>query len=65
MRKSTRYAQRTLEVTIMCEPNRLAVEHLADAYAQLVPLRRRKVAPPTPRNPPEMEDPVSVARPRS
>jgi hypothetical protein len=25
----------------MFEPNRLAAEHLADAYTQLVPLRRR------------------------
>lgn len=65
MRKSTRHAQRTLEVTIMFEPNRLAAEHLADAYAQLVPLRRRKVAPPTPRDPPGMAGPVPVARPRS
>ncbi|MGH8602742.1 MAG: hypothetical protein ACREXR_08215 [Gammaproteobacteria bacterium] len=65
MRKSTRHAQRTLEVTIMFEPNRLAAEHLADAYAQLVPLRRRKVAPPTPRNIPGMEGTVSVTRPRS
>lgn len=65
MRKSTRHTQRTLEVTIMFEPNRLAAEHLADAYAQLVPLRRRKVAPPTPRNTPGREGPVSVARPRS
>jgi hypothetical protein len=65
MRKSTRHAQRTLEVTIMFEPNRLAAEHLADAYAQLVPLRRRKVASPTLRSTTGVEGPVSVARPRS
>jgi hypothetical protein len=44
MSKSKRKARQTLEVTIMFEPSRLATEHLADAYAQLVPLRRRKTA---------------------
>ena len=34
-------ARRMLEVTIMVEPTRLAAEHLADAYAQVVPLRQR------------------------
>jgi hypothetical protein len=34
-------ARRMLEVTIMFEPTRLAAEHLADAYAQVVPLRQR------------------------
>lgn len=33
----------------MFEPSRLATEHLADAYARLVPLRRRKTARPAPR----------------
>ncbi len=30
-----------LEVTMMFEPTRLAATHLADAYAQVVPLRLR------------------------
>jgi len=46
MSKSKRNARQTLAVTIMFEPSRLATEHLADAYAQLVPLRRRKTARP-------------------
>jgi hypothetical protein len=32
-----------LEVAIMFEPTRLAATHLADAYAQVVPLRLRAV----------------------
>ena len=35
-----------LEVTIMFEPTRLAVTHLADAYVQVVPLRLRAVSSP-------------------
>jgi hypothetical protein len=41
MSKGERKARRTLEVTIMFEPNRLSAEYLADAYAQVVPLRKR------------------------
>ena len=36
-----RRAQRALEVKILFEPTRLATKHLADAYAQVVPLQRR------------------------
>ena len=46
MSKPKRNARQTLEVTIMFEPSRLATEHLADADAQLVPLRRRKTTRP-------------------
>ena len=38
-----RTARKPLEVTIMFESSRLAAEHLADAYRQLVPLRTRTV----------------------
>lgn len=38
-----RTARKPLEVTIMFEPSRLAAEHLADAYRQLVPLRTRTI----------------------
>jgi hypothetical protein len=41
-----------LEVTIMFEPTRLAATHLADAYAQVVPLRLR--AAPVPKATPPM-----------
>ena len=41
MSESKSKAQKPLEVTIMFEPTRIAAEHLADAYLQLVPLRRR------------------------
>jgi hypothetical protein len=34
-------ARKLLEVTIMFEPTRLATEHLADAYIQVVPLHLR------------------------
>ena len=34
-------AQCPLEVRSMFEPTRLAAEHLADAYAQVVPPRRK------------------------
>ena len=34
-------ARKLLEVKVMFEPTRLAAAHLADAYAQVVPLRRR------------------------
>ncbi len=33
-------ARKLLEVRVMFEPTRLAAAHLADAYAQVVPLRR-------------------------
>ena len=39
MSNKERHARRTLEVTVMFEPTRLAADHLADAYAQVVPLR--------------------------
>jgi hypothetical protein len=45
MSKPKRPSRRTLEVTIMFEPSRLASEHLADAYARLVPLRRHGTSP--------------------
>jgi hypothetical protein len=48
MGKAKRNARTTLEVTIMFEPSRLAAEHLADAYSQLVPLRSRKPMRPKP-----------------
>ena len=41
MSKPKSQAQQPLEVTIMFEPNRLAADHLADAYLQVLPLRRR------------------------
>ena len=41
MSKGERKARRTLEVGIMFEPSRLSAEYLADAYAQVVPLRKR------------------------
>ena len=41
MSKRERKARRTLEVKIVFEPSRLAAEYLADAYAQIVPLRIR------------------------
>lgn len=40
---ANRTARKPLEVTVMFEPSRLAAEHLADAYRQLVPLRARTV----------------------
>ena len=43
MSKPKSTARPSLEVTIMFEPSRLAAEHLADAYRQLVPLRTRTV----------------------
>ena len=45
MGKVKRNARKTLEVKIMFEPSRLASEHLADAYSQLVPPRSRKANP--------------------
>jgi len=42
-----------LEITIMFEPTRLAATHLADAYAQVVPLRLRAVPSPV-ATPPEL-----------
>jgi len=46
-------ARPPLEVTIMFEPTRLAATHLADAYAQVVPLRLRAVPSPV-ATPPEL-----------
>lgn len=43
MDHANRTARKPLEVTVMFEPSRLAAEHLADAYRQLVPLRTRTV----------------------
>jgi hypothetical protein len=45
MSKHTSKARARLEVTIMFEPTRLAARHLADAYAQVVPLRSRARRP--------------------
>jgi hypothetical protein len=41
MAQRVRPAQTTLEVRVMFEPNRLAAACLADAYARVVPVRRR------------------------
>ncbi len=41
MSKRESKARRTLEVKIVFEPSRLAAEYLADAYAQIIPLRLR------------------------
>ena len=43
MSKPKSTARPPLEVAIMFEPTRLAATHLADAYAQVVPLRLRAV----------------------
>jgi hypothetical protein len=40
MSNKERHARRMLEVTVMFEPTRLATDHLADAYAQVVPPRQ-------------------------
>ena len=53
MNKSNSNARQSLEVTIMFEPTRLAATHLADAYAQVVPLRLRAVPSPV-ATPPEL-----------
>ncbi len=37
MDRSKRQGQAPLEVTIMYEPSRLAADHLAEAYRQVVP----------------------------
>jgi len=39
MSNQERHARRMLEVKVMFEPTRLAADHLADAYAQVVPPR--------------------------
>lgn len=44
MSKPERKARKTLEVKIMFEPSRLAAEYLADAYAQVAPIRRRSIS---------------------
>jgi hypothetical protein len=41
MTQRVRRAETTLEVRVMFEPNRLAAACLADAYARVVPVRRR------------------------
>lgn len=41
MSKQKSRARKPLEVSVMFEPNRLALIHLIDAYSQIVPLRRR------------------------
>ena len=41
MNKPKSKARHVLEVTILFEPTRLAVAHVADAYAQVVPTPRR------------------------
>jgi hypothetical protein len=40
MSDKERHARRVLEVRAMFEPTRLAADHLADAYAQVVPPRQ-------------------------
>ena len=63
MSKHSSRARTTLEVTIMFEPTRLAATHLADAYAQVVPLRSR-----LPRQPPDVTvevDALAARRRRS
>jgi hypothetical protein len=40
MSNKERHARRMLEVRVMFEPTRLAADHLADAYAQVVPPRQ-------------------------
>jgi hypothetical protein len=49
MSKHPSKARSLLEVTTLFEPTRLAATHLADAYAQVAPLRSR-----SPRQPPEV-----------
>ncbi len=46
MSKSSRHSSKHLEVTIMYEPHRLQHDLLQTAYASLVPLPRRRLAPP-------------------
>ena len=60
-------ARRMVEVPIMFEPTRLAAEHLADAYAQVVPLRHgaRKPLESSPEAVSESWDLPSVRRGRS
>ena len=41
MSKQASKARRALEVTIVFEPSRLAADYLAEAYAQIIPLRIR------------------------
>jgi len=45
MGRSKRKVENALEVTIMFEPSRLAVDHLAEAYRQVVPPQGRKRKP--------------------
>ena len=51
MSKRESKARKVLEVSVMFEPSRLAADYLADAYAQVVPRRRRStpVEPPVPK----------------
>lgn len=65
MSKPKRNARPALEVTSMFEPSRLAAEHLADAYAQLVPLRLRKAVRCTPEADADPTGDAQVARRRS
>jgi hypothetical protein len=38
--KKPRASKKTLEVTIMFEPTRLANKHVAEAYTQVAPVKR-------------------------
>ena len=49
----------------MFEPSRLAGEHLADAYAQLVPLRVRQTAHVVPEAATDTKGAAPMARQRS
>ena len=62
MSKPKRPARPPLEVAIMFEPTRLAATHLADAYAQVVPLRLRAVPSPV-ATPPAVAKDHAVASP--
>ena len=48
MSNPSRHRSKHLEVTIMFEPHRLQHDLLQAAYAFLVPLPRRRLAPPQP-----------------
>ena len=51
MRTQQRRTSTRLEVAIMFEPSRLSADHLADAYARVVPVvsrRSRSVVQPVP-----------------
>ena len=65
MSKPKHQAQQALEVTIMFEPSRLSGEHLADAYAQVVPLRVRKARRCVPEASTDAQEANPIARQQS